>query len=209
MTGKRAVRITLASFVAVAALGLAAWYATPATLRWYAERAFAAKNYARADKVLQMLIAIEPNDKRTRFLHARVLRQLEKYAEADAELGMAGELGLPKEEGIREFGLLWAPKSFAHAEGALQQAAKKNPGDVEVLEALTQGYMRQLRPRDTEKYLTRWIEARPDDVQPRLERGRLYLDLREFNKSVADLSEAVKMSPGNYRAHLWLGLALL
>ena len=209
MTGKRALRITLASFIGLAALTLAAWYATPAVLLWYAEKAFAAKNYARADRALQWLVAIEPNDKRTRFLHARVLRQLERYREADAELDMAAALGFPKDEGVREFGLLWAPKDFVQAEGALQKAARQNPGDVEVLQALTQGYMRQLRPRDTERYLTQWIEVRPDDVQPRLERGRLYLDLREFNKSIADLSEAAKRNPAHYRAHLWLGLALL
>ena len=53
MTGKRAVRITLASFIVLAALALAAWYATPTVLLWYAEKAFAGKNYARADRALQ------------------------------------------------------------------------------------------------------------------------------------------------------------
>ncbi|HEV3444323.1 MAG TPA: tetratricopeptide repeat protein [Gemmataceae bacterium] len=209
MKGKRLIRITLACFVVLVVLALVAWNSLPTTLMWYAEKTFAAKNYARAESALRTLLAIEPKHCQAHFLYARTLRQMARYADAEAQLGLAAEYGLSKEEGLREYGLLYAGFDFSLAKGALQRVLDEHPDDVEVLQALALGCMREMNAGQAEYYLQRWLETRPDDIQPLLERGRLYLDTRQFTKAIAEFREILKRSPEHYRAHLWLGLALL
>jgi tetratricopeptide (TPR) repeat protein len=206
---KRIARISLISFIVLTCLALAGLYAAPPALMWYARREFAARNFAGAEKALRWVVAIEPKHRDAHFLYAQDLRHMARYPEADAELGLAVDFGLTRDEGLREFGLLWAGFDFSKAEGALQHVLEKRPDDVEVLKALSQGCMRELRANQAEVYLTRWLQLRPDQVEPLLERGRLYLDTRQFAKAITDFRALLKFSPENYRAHLWLGLALL
>src|SRR5437879_5848885 len=149
----RIIRITLAVSIVLAGLALVAMYATPAVLMWYAQRSFTAKNFARTEKALRWVLAMEPKHARAHFLYAKDVRHMSRYREADTHLGLAGELGLPKEEGIREFGLLYAGRQFSVAKGALERTLEQHADDVEVLQALAQGHIQEGRPNRAEIYL--------------------------------------------------------
>ena len=209
MKGKRTIRLILATLLVLAGLVLAAWYTAPALLLWYAEKGLASRNLARAESALGLLLALEPDHQRAHFLYAKVLRHLGKFSEADLQLGLADKLGLPKEEGRREFGLLYAGWDFAHAKGALQVVLKEHPDDLEVVQALAHGCLQQKRPAEAETYFTRWLELRPDEIEPRVQRGLLYMDTRQFANAMADFRIVLEQSPENFRARLGLGLSLL
>jgi Flp pilus assembly protein TadD len=209
MKGKRTIRILLWGFIVLTALALVIWYSAPRMLLWNAERAFAANNLDRAEGSLRLLVALNPDHQRAHFLYAKTLRQLGKLPEADVQLGLADKLGLPKELGRREFGLLYAGWQFSYAKGALQQVLKENPDDLEVIRVLANGCLKQRQLSEAVTYFTRWLELRPDEIEPRLARAQIYVDTRQFVDALKDFSEVLKQSPENFRARLGLALSLL
>src|SRR5262249_10266560 len=145
MTRRTYNRILLSLMVLVpAGVGVWWWYSWPVyhyrTTLARAEQAVAADNLTRADELLGPLTQEYPDDLRAHFLSAQARRRLGGVEGADRHLAEAARLKLPLDQGRREFGLLYAGPSFSLAAGALEQALKADPDDVEVLHALAVGY---------------------------------------------------------------------
>jgi tetratricopeptide (TPR) repeat protein len=189
------------------------WFHGPAhrerSLRAAADQALAADNPAGAEESLRELIRLEPKSKETRLRHATALRRLGRKNDAVDALARAMQLGLTKEEGLREFGLLFAEDDFPSAEGALNEVLKKDPGDAEVLEALTKGYAKQQRWREAEQACTRWLAVRPERTDVLLERATLRKENDQFADAVADCRELLRRQPEHYFARLLLAHCLM
>jgi tetratricopeptide (TPR) repeat protein len=136
-------RILVLVLLAIVYLG---WKAAPGiesiTRIRLAERAIAAGRLEEAQEWLELQIAAEPLRTRPRLLKVEVARKMGRITEAEEALQRAVELGLPVEEGRRQFTLLLAGQDFARAERSLRQVLEDHPDDVEVKQALAEGYAR-------------------------------------------------------------------
>jgi tetratricopeptide (TPR) repeat protein len=110
-----------------------------------AERDMAADRLEEAEAWIELQIAAEPLRTRPRLLKVEVARKLGRITEAEEALQRAVELGLPVEQGRREFALLLAGQDFARAERSLRQVFEEHPDDEEVKQALAEGYARLSR----------------------------------------------------------------
>jgi tetratricopeptide (TPR) repeat protein len=173
------------------------------------EKAFATGNLAKADELLNQLTREDRDNRQAHFLYAQVLRRLNRYGEADTHLGRAAQLGLSKEEGLREYGLLWAGYQFDLAKGALERCLKENPHDVEVLQALIKGCEAENRMAEAERYYSLWLEAEPGRAEALVDRARLRMAEGNFLAAEVDLRAVLQKTPGHYRARLLLGHCLL
>jgi tetratricopeptide (TPR) repeat protein len=167
-----------------------------------AEQAFAAANLAKAEEQLAQLVREDPDNVRAHFLYAQVLRRLGQSGDADWHLGRAGELGLPKAEGRREFGLLYAKKNFSLARGALEQELQAHPDDVEVLQALGEGFSQYGSWDLAELYFSRWLEVQPDRIEALLDRGLAYKESDRYDQALADFRAILQRSPDHFRARV-------
>ncbi len=95
-----------------------------------AERAIADGRLDEAKERLDLLILEHPARFWPRFLRARVAREAEETSPR------AVELGLPVEEGRREFALLRAGRDFPLAERSLRRVLAEHPEDEEVRQAI-------------------------------------------------------------------------
>jgi tetratricopeptide (TPR) repeat protein len=206
-------RIAATSLTITALVGAAAWYLWPIydqkTRLWGAENAFQSGNLEKADELLLVYTRVYRNDSAGHLLYGRVLHGLGKYMEADGELGRALDTGMPKEKVRRAFGLLWSTYDFDKARAALREELLANPNDGEVLQALAFGTAESAQWEESEGYFRRWIEMEPDNVEPLLERGRVYMEAEDFRKASADFREVLKRKPDNFRARVSLGHCLL
>jgi tetratricopeptide (TPR) repeat protein len=182
---------------------------TPRSQLLTAEQSVQAGNLLKADELLARFTKETPDDARGHFLYAQVLRRLERTADAEFHLGRAGELGLPLEDGRREFGLLYAALDFSLAEGALQFTLNHNPYDVEVLQALAEGYTKTRRWRQAELAFERLLELETDRIDVLFKRGEMYMTAERLAGAESDFREIAKLAPRNYRARMLLCHCLL
>lgn len=205
--------LLLLMFLVPAAVAAWWWYYWPIyhlrDLRGRAERAIAEDNLPRADESLARLTQEYPDDLRGHFLYAQILRRLGRVEAADKHLGEAARLGLSQEEGRREFGLLYADVRFSLAVGALEQALKADPDDVEVLRALAIGYAQNSRWAESERCFDRLEQLQPERNDVQLLRGHLYMDRDQFEKAAGLFRGILRRSPGNFTARLLLAHCLL
>ena len=143
--GRPRARRRIMAFLMLAAI-TAGWKAAPGIEKgariWRAERAIAQGRLDEAEARLDLLISEEPRETRPRLIRVQVLRKQGRITEAEEALQRAVELGLPAEQGRREFALLCAGQDFARAERSLRRVLEGDPGDEEVRRALADGYDR-------------------------------------------------------------------
>jgi predicted Zn-dependent protease len=223
--------------LAVAGVG-AWWYAPTSSLR-QAQNAVAAKDLAKAEALLRQLTQSEPSNRQAQFLYAQVLRRLERVKEAEAsrrgatkasadgsrrierlkqaEAALTQAVGQNPQDldGRRELALLRAAQQFTPVvETHLLGVLERKPDDVEVLQALAEGYARSGRFVEAERLFTRWIEREPDHVDAWLSRGKTRLDaVKSFTAragdAAADFREVLRRAPDHFEAHLYLAHSLL
>ncbi len=162
----------------------------------------------------EMLVknAMDPTgvDPRPYLLHARILSRLQRHDEAEAAFRKALKLGLPEDEGRRAFALLQAARELTPAgEQNLLAALKANPDDADVLQALARGCFRSGRRAEAERFYTRVVELRPDQIDPWLERGQARLASAQepggrMADAIADFKEILKREPNHFEAQLAL-----
>ena len=139
----RRIAAILAASVGLVVAGWWAWPPIGEEIRLrLAERAIGGRRLAEAEARLELLISERPRETRPRLLQVQVFRQQGRITEAEEALQRAVELGLPLEEGRREFALLMAGQDFARAEKSLRRIIEEEPGDLEVRRALEDGYSR-------------------------------------------------------------------
>ncbi|MFO0968325.1 MAG: tetratricopeptide repeat protein [Gemmataceae bacterium] len=98
-----------------------------------------------------------------------------------------------KEDGLR----LAARGDFGEAEPLLKGAAERDPSDVDVLKALSKGYIGAERKAEAEECLGRWLVQAPSDPEPLLLRIELYRDLGRFSAALVDLQRLLEIDPRN------------
>ncbi len=135
-------RLILAA-LGLAALGEAGRRAAPRVGREIrlrlAGRAIADNRLDDAEARLEWLISENPRWTPPRLLMVEADRRRGRITEAEEGLQRAVELGLPVEEGRREFALLRAGRDFPLAEKSLRRVLAEHPDDVEVRQALARG----------------------------------------------------------------------
>jgi predicted Zn-dependent protease len=104
-----------------------------------AERAMAQGRLDDAEGRLALLISEDPRWVQPRLRLVEVARRLGRITEAEEVLQRAVELGLPVEEGRREFALLRAGRDFPLAEKSLRRVLDEHPDDEEVRRTLAEG----------------------------------------------------------------------
>jgi tetratricopeptide (TPR) repeat protein len=191
------------------------WYYLPRLQMYRAEQAIAAGESEQALDLLRLVTREDPQNLRAHFLSAQVLRRLGKPAESQAALHRAIKLGLDESKGRREFALAETTKGFTpNAEKNLLAVLMENPEDVEVVQALAEGYKITQRWDDADHFYTRWVELRPGDLAVLYARGRSRLDALSYHKgraqaAAADFREVLKHSPDNFDARLYLAHCLI
>jgi len=207
--GARAVRrLAVALLVISAAVGLGrlAWPGVRREVRLrLAERAMARGDLADAEDRLGRLIRDRPEETRPRLLGVQLARRLGRITEAEEGLQRAVELGLPVEDGRREFALIAALEDFPRAEGSLRRVVAEHPGDREAHRALAEGYARARRWAEAASACSAWLDRAPDEVDAQLLRARANRASGSRDKSEADLRAILDRDPDHYPARLLRG----
>jgi len=191
------------------------WSYQPRRLMQQAECALAAGDVAGADALVQQLLRQSPDQARTHFLRARLLRLQNRPTDAQGALYRAVQLGLDESEGRREFGLAEARKGFTvNAEKNLLDVIHERPDDLEVLQNLAEGYARAGRWAEAERYYSRWQELQPDKPEVRFSRGLARLESaqsisRRLEEAAVDFGEALHRDPNHFEARLKLAECLM
>jgi tetratricopeptide (TPR) repeat protein len=174
-----------------------------------AERLLSSGQIAEADTIVLASLKSELDDMPMQFLHARILRRLGQHAQAGMALARATKLGLPEKDGMREFVLNEASGNFNRLEPALKQLLESNPDDVEVEEALAEGYGRSQRWQEAERANGRMLELEPGRHEIRLARGKARLELGRYDGAAADFKEYLANVPDHFEARLLLAHCFL
>jgi predicted Zn-dependent protease len=137
------VRRLILVLVVLAALGEIGRRSAPSISREVrlrlAERAIVDGRLDDAGERLDLLISEDPRWTRPRLRRVEVDRRQGRITEAEEALQRAVELGLPVEEGRREFALLRAGRDFPLAEKSLRRVLEEHPDDEEIRRALAEG----------------------------------------------------------------------
>jgi predicted Zn-dependent protease len=86
---------------------------------------------------------------------------------------------------------------FAGAEPALLAAVHRNPHDVEVLEVLARNRVRTPEDDSAGDYLARWIDAQPENPEPRRLRLEYRNKRKEYDLALVDALMLAERSPND------------
>ena len=86
---------------------------------------------------------------------------------------------------------------FAAAEPGLRRAFERDPNDVEAVELLARGYAESDDPNSTEVFLARWVELRPDQLEPIKTRFEYYQRLKKTEQAYDDGRKLLQLDPAN------------
>src|SRR5262245_11166675 len=126
-----------------------------------------------------------------------------RWGAAAAVLGLLGlcayallrgpEHGAARHEALE----LLATDGFDAAESRLQLVGDQNPGDVEVVRALAQGYLDARRSGEAEVYLNRWCDLRPGQPEPYRRRLDLWNQQQKMLPALADAERVLRLDPAD------------
>jgi predicted Zn-dependent protease len=216
MTTRQKLGCYLAAVVLVPAAALTGWwFYWPYYRLAQAEQAVAAGDWPRAEPLLQPLTHAEPPQLRPQILLARTLRHLGRADEAETLLRKASRLGLPEQEFRRELALTRALRGFTPAvEHHLEECLRERPDDVEVHQALAEGYTAARRWEDADRCYTSWLALQPGRKEALMGRGRMRLNagsghhIGRVANAAADFREVLRQDPSDYEARLSLAHCL-
>ena len=216
MTLNRKRLFWLASLGVLGALSVLSYYLLwPRFLLNQAESAIAADDLNEAETRLRRLLSRSSKNARAHFLLAQVLRRVHHPEQAEESLRKALQLGYPEKEGERELALDEAAIHFRPPVAlTLQKLLKKNPNDLDLLEALARGYASNRDWTQAEVYFTRLIECQPDETNWYWERGQARQEAafetgEGHGRAAADFRETIQRAPNHLDARLRLAQCLL
>jgi len=202
-------RAILAASVAVlTVVGVLAWSARKD--RVDPPTAPVADDPAQEELAAREAIRAQPNDPQARFGLARALRRLGRAKEAEDELALAIQAGLPEAQGQREVVLLMASRNWPQQmEGLFQRVLRDNPDDQELLLAVADSYSAKSRWASAESLYSRLIKLAPDQTELYFKRGVARMRLTYFATAEEDFRKVLAREPERYEARLFLGHSLL
>lgn len=194
------------ALVIVLVVGVTGWLAGPSVRTlvqlWRARQTVDQGRLAEAEARLRSLIREDPTATRPRLLWVQVARRLGRINEAEQALQRAVELGLPIEEGRREFALIFAGRDFARAEGSLLRVLDKHPDDREVLRALAEGYARAKRWKRAVLGYSEWLKHDPGQGDALLGRARASWEAGKWRDAEADFQTLLEQNPNNFEVRI-------
>jgi tetratricopeptide (TPR) repeat protein len=194
---------------AVLAAGLVAWRQWPRRFLRQGEAALAAREYDKAREHLARYLSHRPGDAHARLLAARAARHLGEYYEAHEHLRRCREEGGDAEAVEVETALIAVQRGEEPAPGLRRRAEQDDELALVILEVLIQHDLDSYRLRQALHGLTRYLRARPDDLQALLARGYVWERFLYFADALEDYRKAVEVHPDSERARLKLAETLL
>jgi tetratricopeptide (TPR) repeat protein len=96
----------------------------------------------------------------------------------------------------------------------LKDVVRERPDDVEILQALAEGYAQTHRWAEAERCYTHWLEVQPDRLETYLARGQLRLAAASFQQArntdaADDFREVLRREPNHFEGRLYLAHSML
>jgi tetratricopeptide (TPR) repeat protein len=194
---------------AALALGLLAWRQWPRQFLRQGEQALAARDDAKARALLARYLAHRPGDARAHLLAARAARRLREYYDAYEQLRLCREAGGDAEAVEVETALIAVERGEEPSPALRQRAEGDDELALAALEVVIQHDIDTYRLRQALHGLTRYLRARPDDLQALLARGYVWERFLYFADALEDYRQAVAAHPDSERARRKLAETLL
>ncbi len=193
------------------AVGGAVWFwrQYPRRFLQAGKAALQARRYGEAREQFQQYLASRPNDAHAHLLAARACRWLREYYDAYEHLRRCREAGYQGEAVELEAALIAVQRGEEPTPALRQRAEQDDELALLALEVLIQYDLDTYQLHQALQGLTRYLEARPDDLQARLARGFVWERFLYFADAVEDYRQAVASHPNSERARLKLGETLL
>jgi tetratricopeptide (TPR) repeat protein len=86
---------------------------------------------------------------------------------------------------------------FWEAEPILKETLVRDPRNVDVLQALAKGYLKNGRKGEADEFLMRWLAQAPREPEALLLRLELYRDLGQFDKALLDIDRLLEIDAQN------------
>lgn len=99
--------------------------------------------------------------------------------------------------------------STTEAEQALQEALKKFPGDLPLLDSLTEIYLLSRRFTNALVVTEAALKAAPAYPRALVNKGGILIQLKQFEAALAPLDKLIELQPGHPVAHLNRAMALM
>jgi tetratricopeptide (TPR) repeat protein len=194
---------------AVLVAAFVAWRQWPKQFLRQGEAALAARDYGKAREHLARYLSHRPDDAHALLLAARSARQLNEYYEAFEHLRNCRAAGGAVEAVDVEAALIAVQRGEAPSPWLRRRAEEDDELALEILEALIQHDIDSYRLRQALHGLTRYLEARPDDLQALLARGFVWERFLSFPDALVDYRKAVAAHAESERARFKLAATLL
>src|SRR5438105_650283 len=178
----------------LAALGVSGYFGVPHLLGFYhwhaAQKAQESREFAVAHAHLARCLSVWPHGVATQLAAARAARRAGLLQEADEHLRACQDSEEQTSDEWRlQYNLLAVKRDGLNPlqEKYLQDALRQGCSDpLEVMEALSEEYLRRDRYSDAQALLEAWLEMRPDDVEALARRGWVWDHLFHFDRTRAD-----------------------
>jgi tetratricopeptide (TPR) repeat protein len=195
--------------IALLAAALVAWRQWPRQLLQKGEAALGERRYDLAREQLAQYLAYRPNDAQAHLLAARAARNLGEYYDALEQLRLCGAAGGDPAAIEVENALIAVMRGEEPSPILRQRAEGDDESSLEILEVLIQYDIDHYRLRHALQELTRYLKARPNDLQARLARGFVWERFLSFTDALEDYRQAVESHPQNEEARLRLAQTAL
>jgi tetratricopeptide (TPR) repeat protein len=185
------------------ALGVGGYFGVPQLLGFYhwhaAQKAQERREFALAHQHLAGCLSVWPHSVTTQLAAARAARRAGLLQEADDHLRACQDSEEQTSDEWRlQYNLLAVKRDGLNPlqERYLQDALRQGCSDpLEVMEALSEEYLRRDRYPDAQALLDAWLEMRPDDVEALARRGWVWDHLFNFDRTRADYERVLALDP--------------
>jgi tetratricopeptide (TPR) repeat protein len=176
-----------------------------------AQRALARRELPLALEHVTACLESRPESSEAHFLAARRARLALDYREADRQLREYRRLGGVKQMFDLERQLTRAQRGHLAevAQPLMQFVERDHPETLQILEALSRGYLQEFRLEEALRCLGLWLERQPDDVQALLWRGEVWERLMQPEDALADYRRALELAPERDEDRLHLADTLI
>ncbi len=177
-----------------------------------AQRALERRDLAQAQLHLEACLQFWSKSSATHFLAARTARRFGSLTTAEEYLDRCERLqGGPSEATKLERALLHVQRGgLADQENYLRSYLEQDHADaLAILEVVTTALMKQQRFVDTEPYLDRWVQLRPDDYEGLVRRAFVHEKMLDYAAAIRDYRQALARAPAQDQVRLVLAELLV